>query len=170
MFPVGAQSAFSTGRIFFFFFKMSEPPEIRVSSIEMHQPGSSLPRSLSCHVQKTADTTEGGLRDCTPLPLCPIINTDAGSAGGVEGGHGPQTPMPSPQRAWGARPGQPVRTLSRGTAGARWRWTPPRGFLTSFCYPLRDAGSTWLPSRPNVRKCQLVSLIRREQLESNALF
>lgn len=70
---------------FFFFFKMSEPPEIRVSSIEMHQPGSSLPRSMSCHVQKTADTAEGGLRDCTPLPLRPIINTDAGSAGGVEG-------------------------------------------------------------------------------------
>lgn len=55
----------------------------------------------------------------------------------------------------------------------RWRQAkeaPRRGLLTSFCYPLGDSGCTWLPSRPDVRKCQLVSLIRRQQPESKTLF
>ena len=82
---------------------MSEPPEIRVSCIEIRKPGSSLPRSLSCHVQKTEDTTEGGLtrveggghRACTPPTAgsaAPpsVVNTDAGSPGGTgaTGAHG----------------------------------------------------------------------------------
>ena len=36
-----------------------------------------------------------------------------------------------------------------------------RGFLASLGHPLRDSGCTWLVSRPDVGKCQLVSLIGR---------
>lgn len=83
---------------------------------------------------------------------------------------GPRIPMPASQHTQGVKWRQPVCWQSPGTVGARWRWAPWRSLLTSFCYPLGDAGNTWLPSRPNVHKCQVVSLTRREKWSKRSFF
>ena len=69
-FPGGAQPTSSTRRIFFFFSEMPKPRKIR-ASIDIHTPGSSLPKSLSCPAQKIEDAAQGvsGRRTRGRLPV-----------------------------------------------------------------------------------------------------
>ena len=169
MCPAGAQPAFSTGRncfsfLSFFFFKDASAMRDKGFHRKL-ETWLLITCSASCQVQ-TGQKGSGwgggrtGDRDPVLGSFAPAANTRAGPAG--EGGLSSELQTCTPTARGAAQSDARGRRLSRAAL---------RGIPDIISSPARRRrGGVRLPRSPNVHKCQLVILIRREQAEAKAVF